>query len=63
VSRQTSGETIAELELPMLSEKYFLLLETIRSLAERNLAYPDGAPKVVSSSPHIPVQLPSASQR
>ena len=47
----------------MLSEKYFLLLETIRSLAERNLAYPDGAPKVVSSSPHIPVQLPSANQR
>ena len=63
MSRQTSGETIAELELPMLSEKYFLLLETIRSLAERNLAYPDGAPKVVSSSPHIPVQLPSASQK
>jgi hypothetical protein len=42
----------------MLSEKYFLLLETIRSLAERDLAYADGAPKVVSSSPHIPVQLP-----
>ena len=63
MSRQNSGETIAELELPMLSEKYFLLLETIRSLTERNLAYADGAPKVVSSSPHIPVQLPSASQK
>ena len=47
----------------MLAEKYILLLETIRSLAERNLAYADGGPKVVSSSPHISVQLPRASQK
>jgi hypothetical protein len=45
----------------MLAEKYMLLLETIRSLAERSPAYPDGAPKVISSSPHVPVKLPSAS--
>jgi hypothetical protein len=42
----------------MLAEKYILLLETLRSMAERSPAYADGAPKVTSSSPHIPVQLP-----
>jgi hypothetical protein len=39
----------------MLAEKFLLLLETLRSQA-----YPDGSPRVVSSSPHIPVQLPEA---
>jgi hypothetical protein len=39
----------------MLAEKFFLLLEMLKS---RN--YPDGSPRVVSSSPHIPVQLPDA---
>ena len=34
----------------MLAEKYILLLETMRSLAERSLAYADGGPKVVSTS-------------
>ena len=29
----------------MLAEKYMLLLETIRSLAERGPAYADGAPE------------------
>ena len=47
----------------MLAEKYFLLLETIRSLAERSPAYSDGGPKVVSTSPHVPVQLPGASRK
>jgi hypothetical protein len=47
----------------MLAEKYILLLETIRSLAERSPAYPDGGPRVVSSSPHVPVKLPGASGR
>jgi hypothetical protein len=45
----------------MLAEKYILLLETLRSMAERSPAYTDGAPKVISTSPHVPVQLPSAS--
>ena len=44
----------------MLAEKYFLLLETIRSIAERSPAYADGGPKVISTSPHVPVQLPAA---
>jgi hypothetical protein len=47
----------------MLAEKYMLLLETIRSLAERSPAYPDGAPRVISTSPHVPVQLPGASRK
>ena len=36
----------------MLAEKYMLLLETIRSLAERGPAYADGGPRVISTSPH-----------
>jgi hypothetical protein len=39
----------------MLAEKFFLLLEMLKSRT-----YPDGNPRVVSSSPHIPVRLPKA---
>jgi hypothetical protein len=39
----------------MLAEKFFLLLETIRS----NI-YTDGAPRVVSTSRHVPINLPGA---
>jgi hypothetical protein len=39
----------------MLAEKFFLLLEMLRSHA-----HPDGSPRVVSTSPHVPVQLPAA---
>jgi hypothetical protein len=38
----------------MLAEKFFLLLETLRSHT-----YPDGSPCVVSTSSHVPVKLPS----
>ena len=41
----------------MLAEKFFLVLETVRS--NRNA---DGSPRVASTSPHIPVKLPSAKQ-
>jgi hypothetical protein len=37
----------------MLAEKFFLLLETLKGRS-----YPDGSPRVVSTSPHIPVKLP-----
>ncbi len=47
----------------MLAEKYMLVLETIRSLAERSPGYADGSPKVVSTSPHLPVQLPGAGRK
>lgn len=39
----------------MLSEKFLLLLETLRSNANQ-----EGAPRVVSMSPHIPVNLPGS---
>ena len=39
----------------MLAEKFVLLLESLI----RNQVHPDGGPRIVSSSPHIPVKLPS----
>jgi hypothetical protein len=39
---------------PMLAEKFILLLETLRSHT-----FPDGGPRVVSASPHVPMKLPS----
>jgi hypothetical protein len=37
----------------MLAEKFFLLLETLK-----NHSVPDGSTRVVSTSPHIPVNCP-----
>jgi hypothetical protein len=42
----------------MLAEKFVLLIETIRSRS-----HPDGSPKVVSTSPHVPVQLPGGNAK
>jgi hypothetical protein len=39
----------------MLAEKFFLLLEMLKARG-----YPGGGPRVVSSSPHIPIKLPAA---
>jgi hypothetical protein len=39
----------------MLAEKFFLLLEMLKARS-----YPDGGPRVASTSPHIPVKLPHA---
>jgi hypothetical protein len=39
----------------MLAEKFLLLLDTLKSHS-----YPDGGPRVVSTSPHVPVELPKA---
>ena len=41
----------------MLAEKFFLLLETLRSQR-----YPDGGRRVVSASPHVPIKPPAAKQ-
>ncbi len=38
----------------MLSEKFILVLETLRSHGSPG----DGSPRVVSTSPHVPVKLP-----
>jgi len=43
---------------PMLAEKFILLMETLKSHAS-----PAGAPWVVSTSPHVPVKLPAASNK
>ncbi len=39
----------------MLAEKFFLLLEMLKSRA-----HPDGGPRVVSNSTHVPVKLHNA---
>jgi hypothetical protein len=39
----------------MLAEKFILLLETLRSQR-----YPDGSPRIVSTSLHVPVKLAGA---
>jgi hypothetical protein len=36
----------------MLAEKFILLLETLRGQT-----FPDGGPRVVSVSPHVPIKL------
>lgn len=38
----------------MLAEKFILYLESLIRLQ----SYPDGSPRVISTSPHIPVRLP-----
>jgi hypothetical protein len=42
----------------MLAEKFFLLLEMLRS----HNTYADGSPRVVSTTPHVPIKLPSTSR-
>jgi hypothetical protein len=37
----------------MLAEKFFLVLEAIK-----RSSYADGSPRVISTSPHVPVKLP-----
>jgi hypothetical protein len=45
-------------ENAMLAEKFFLMLEALL----KGRAYADGAPRVVSTSPHVPVKLPESKQ-
>jgi len=40
----------------MLAEKFFLVLE---SLIRGDRTYPNGSPRVISTSPHVPVTLPN----
>jgi hypothetical protein len=42
----------------MLAEKFILVLEAL--LRSNSRDYPDGAPRVISSSPHIRVKLSTA---
>ena len=45
----------------MLAEKFFLMLEAL--IKTQGTTYPDGSPRVISSSPHIPVELPTRSAK
>jgi hypothetical protein len=47
------GDAACDRRLSMLAEKFFLLLETIRSHTDI-----DGAPRIVSRSRHVPIELP-----
>jgi hypothetical protein len=40
----------------MLSEKFFLFLESL--IRSQGQTHADGAPRIVSNSPHVPVKLP-----
>ena len=42
----------------MLAEKFILFLEAL--IKANKSDYPDGGPRVISSSPHVPVKLPAA---
>jgi hypothetical protein len=42
----------------MLAEKFFLMLEALK-----RSSYADGSPRVVSTSPHVPVKLPNATAK
>jgi len=42
----------------MLAEKFILLLETVISRTR-----PDGSPRIVSTSRHVPIKLPSESEK
>jgi hypothetical protein len=44
---------------PMLAEKFYLVLESlIKGQTDRVPTYSDGAPRVLSSSAHVPIVLP-----
>jgi hypothetical protein len=42
----------------MLAGKFMLMLESLRKAADRGQVHSDGAPKIVSSSKLVPVELP-----
>jgi hypothetical protein len=46
----------------MLAEKFLMVLETLLKSQIRSTTYSDGAPRVMSSSQHVPVQLPAKSR-
>jgi hypothetical protein len=47
----------------MLAEKFILVIEAlIKGQSYSAPSYSDGAPRVVSSSPHVPVVLPERSK-
>jgi hypothetical protein len=41
----------------MLAEKFLLMVESL--IRAQGQSYPDGSTRVISTSPHVPVQLPA----
>ena len=60
---KTSGDVLNEVEHAMLAEKFILVLEALRNTAERSPTYSDGSTRVISTSPHVPVQMPGAGRK
>jgi hypothetical protein len=59
-SRRSIGALMNDGVRPMLSEKFFLVLEAlIKGQTDKVPAHSDGAPRVMSSSPHVPIMLPA----
>jgi hypothetical protein len=44
----------------MLAEKFFLLLETLLTETVKSRSYADGSYRVISTSRHVPIDLPNA---
>ncbi|SHH29328.1 hypothetical protein SAMN05444169_6743 [Bradyrhizobium erythrophlei] len=47
------------MDTAMLAEKFFLMLESL--IKTQGQTHSDGSPRIVSTSPHVPVQLPTRS--
>jgi hypothetical protein len=58
-SRIINGLLVKQRGAIMLSEKFILILEAI--LKSNGRSFPDGSPRVVSTSPHVPVKIPTPS--
>ena len=55
-SRDGTKEATINEATHMLAEKFILILETVISRT-----YPDGSTRIVSTSRHVPIKLPSES--
>lgn len=51
--------TANERSAAMLAEKFVLVLESL--IRSQGQAHSDGSPRVISTSPHVPVKLPAPS--
>jgi hypothetical protein len=47
------------MDTAILAEKFFLMLESL--IKTQGQTHSDGSPRIVSTSPHVPVRLPALS--
>jgi hypothetical protein len=55
-SSRIARSVLQRRDAAMLSEKFLLLLESL--IHRQGQTYPNGGPRVISTSPHVPIQLP-----